>query len=461
MRMAYAISRSYLRELALRTPADCAMQRFVHENLARLALLELKPDEARREIDAAPSCDQPLTLHAASLLTDISRLRPRTEDVPRVRRDMAALRATRSLGTGSLALADCTEGRMLLASSPAEARPLLERAIAEAARQPTWDEEANKARGFSYSGLIMDDGKAGRFDRALRLFAAEVSAPEPQRCAVGVAVDDERSLIAVRGADGRASGSFDGARREDMDKFQPRVAGPLLEALRGCPVVDVFARPPLQGRLGLLPPDVAWRYRAGPGAAAPSNRAARRLVVADVEPPVSLSLPRLGPWSGAGGAGDVELRGLGATPARVLAEMADATEIEIHAHGIADLTVSDASLIVLSPDRDGSYALTAGEVRARKLSGAPLVVLAACRSAQPGTQLHAAWSLPVSFLRAGARAVLAATADVNDAQAQPFFDGVRARVRAGADPAAALRDERMAWAGRPGADWAQTVLLFQ
>ena len=34
-------------------------------------------------------------------------------------------------------------------------------------------------------------------------------------------------------------------------------------------------------------------------------------------------------------------------------------------------------------------------------------------------------------------------------------------MKQGASAAVALRDQRLAWSGRPGADWARTVLLFE
>ena len=41
------------------------------------------------------------------------------------------------------------------------------------------------------------------------------------------------------------------------------VPGFLIEQLRACPEVAVFARPPLQGRAGILPPGIAFSFRDG------------------------------------------------------------------------------------------------------------------------------------------------------------------------------------------------------
>jgi CHAT domain-containing protein len=140
--------------------------------------------------------------------------------------------------------------------------------------------------------------------------------------------------------------------------------------------------------------------------------------------------------------------------------MARATEIETHVHGLINLAVSDASFLVLAPEPGGRYALTADEVGARRLQGAPLVILAACRAAHTAPTLHEPFSLPVSFIQAGARTVLAATVDVPDTEAGTFFDAVRERIRSGQPAARALRDVRMQWLQRNPSSWVRSVLVF-
>ncbi len=459
-RGSYDLARAYLREGLLRSPGDCRTEQFAHRSLAGIALLELRPEEARREFDAAPSCGMPLGLPDAWMLADLLRLAPKPGDAQRLTEALEALRASGALSPGELTLLEQLEGRVVVQRDSHAGHLLLERAIAAAERLPATDVDAQKGRGYAYAALILEEAKAARYGAVLSLMAAEIGTKAPERCAVGVAVDDERSVIAVRSAKGDELGLFEGTRKQGKDTFAPHVSGALLDALQGCALVDVLARPPLMGRPDLLPAGVAWRYRVAKGAVGQkSNLPEKRLVVADVEPPPALSLPRLSAWPSS--EATVELRGASATPARVLAEMEKATDIEINAHGLVDLAISDASLLVLSPDATGQYALTAGEVRAHRLEAAPLVILAACRGAQLGAQPHSPWSLPVAFLEAGAASVLAASGEVRDAQARPFFDAVRARVRAGQEAAAALRDERLAWRGRPGAAWVDSVLLFQ
>jgi hypothetical protein len=395
------------------------------------------------------------------MLSDLGRMAPKSGDLAKLHDALMGLRTSRKLTPGEEALADHIEGRLLIESDHAGGAALLSKAIASADALPRSDLHAQKARGYSYGTLALDAAKRGAALESVQILAREVGAPAPTKCAVGAAVSDERGMLAVLGAQGEEALFFDGARRAPMDKFAPALTPQQLEALKPCASIDVYARPPLHGRAGLLPADLPWAYRGGHFQTKPlTPPAPRELVVADVEPPASLGLPRLSPWSTSAQPGRVELRGTQATPSRVLDEMAKATEIEIHAHGLVDLSQSDASLVALSPDTDGSFALTAGELRSHKLAGSPLVLLAACQAAQGGNELHAPWSLPEAFLEAGARAVLASTSEIPDSQAREFFDAVRARIRDGASPAAALRDERVAFRARPGSQWVDDVLVF-
>jgi hypothetical protein len=117
-------------------------------------------------------------------------------------------------------------------------------------------------------------------------------------------------------------------------------------------------------------------------------------------------------------------------------------------------------MLVLSPDKLGRYALTANAIGKLKLARAPLVALAACSAAHTAPFLHKAWSLPMAFVNAGARAVLASSSPVPDREADRFFDRVLARIHDGQSPAIALRDERVAWRAR-GQPWTTDVILFQ
>jgi len=213
----------------------------------------------------------------------------------------------------------------------------------------------------------------------------------------------------------------------------------------------------------VLPRELPWSYttsargRFTPPDTAP--RAPRALLVANVTPPNYLPLPPLAIQPPAGGA-TTTLSGLEATPARVLAAMATATEIQFHTHALLDVGVSDASHLVLAPDASGRYALTAEAIRTIRLVGHPVIVLMACHSALGARYQHAPWSLPDAFLAVGARAVVAAATAIPDVGSGAFFTRLLAAVRAGADPAVALRDLRLAPESRAGS-WVDDIVLFE
>jgi CHAT domain-containing protein len=184
-------------------------------------------------------------------------------------------------------------------------------------------------------------------------------------------------------------------------------------------------------------------------------------VISNAEPPAELDLPRLLPWRSTAPA-DVALEGRRATPANALAALADAGFVEIHAHGMMNAAVSDASFITLSPDPDGHYALTAAEIRTQSLHGRPVVILAACHAGATASYWHEPWGLPAAFIVAGARAVIASPDVIVDADAGAFFDALRLRTDRGASPARALHDVRIEWlATHPEAAWVRSLMVFQ
>ncbi|MCE9669137.1 CHAT domain-containing protein [Myxococcus stipitatus] len=461
-RNAFALTRAYLGEQALRD-RGCAASRHVHESLASLRVFALQPAQARAELDQAPACEVPFFLNGAFVLADLARLDPRPGDVERVRDGLRKLDAAGWLRPGEKVMATHIEGRAVIQTDRAAGRALLRKAIADGALLGAADPVAAKARAYSYSSLILDAGGLGDWAGTLALFAEETGAAEPSRCALGIEVHDERTVVAARGPGGELLGHHDESRRSPDFDVTTLVPASVSAALRPCEHVQVLARYPVHGQAGLLPPDVAWSYDTGPREAAPALSAPRPLVVYDVDAPASLNLPRLRSWelSGEPSQRRVELTGSAATPSRLLAELAEATEVEIHAHGLVNLGVSDASLLVMAPEAGGRYALTAGEVRRQKLKGAPVVLLGACQAARAAPYLHAPWSLPVAFAEAGARAVIASPIDIPDAEAGPFFARVMERIRAGATASTALRDERMRVLSARPDSWVKTVVVFE
>lgn len=466
LRGALALARAITDETLLRLPAApearCPAERHAEFVLASLAIADLDAAAARRALQAAPDCGQPPFLARLFVQADLARIAGDADDVAAVLAGLTTLRAA-GLRPDEAALADHIEGRARIINDRPAGQALLRKAIAAARELPRDEPHALKALAFSYASLILDAAAHGEHQAALALLAEEVGAPTPTSCALGLVVDHERSYAVALGPAGAPQASLE-RRSSPIAADEALVPAAALAALRACPEVAVFARPPLAGRPQLLPPELAWSYRVGHAqpATSPKGQVARggRLVVADVAAPVALGLPRLAPWV-ADGEGEPPrlLAGADATPTRVLQALPDAAEIELHVHGLVDLAVSDASFLALSPDADGHHALTAGQIRGVSLPARPLVILGACHAGQVAPYLHEAWSLPLAFLAAGARAVIASPAPIDDREAGPFFAGVRARILAGSSPAVAVRDERVKLG--PGAPWAASVLVFE
>jgi CHAT domain-containing protein len=145
----------------------------------------------------------------------------------------------------------------------------------------------------------------------------------------------------------------------------------------------------------------------------------------------------------------------------VLAAIGAAGEVIVHAHGLVDVAEPDASYLALSPDSDGKFALTTGDVRRAHFASSPLVILAACRGSLAAPVFHETWSLPAAFVYAGARAVIASAAPIPDADAAGFFDSVRTKIHAGLPVAIAVRDARREWIASGRGDWVRDVIVFE
>ncbi|MFZ6185765.1 CHAT domain-containing protein [Nannocystis pusilla] len=464
LRGAFGLARAITGETLLRLPdapaARCRAERHARDVLAGLSIVALDVAGARRELQAASDCALPPSLPRLFVEADLARMSGDRGDLDAVLAGLQALRAA-GLSPGEAALAAHIEGRARIAGEPEVGRALLREAIAAARELPRSDPHALKTLSFSYASLVLDAAARGDHAAALGLLAEEVGAPAPTSCALGLAVDHERGYSVALGQAGPALGSLV-TRTAPVAADESLVPADAIAAVRACPEVAVFARPPLSGRPKLLPPEIAWSYRVGHQSVetglkghVPSNI---RLVVADASTPPALGLPRLSPWTGFSDAATRLLSGPEATPTRVLQALPAAGEIEFHVHGLVDLAVSDASFLALTPEADGRHALTAGQIRGVALPARPVVILGACHAGQVAPYLHEAWSLPSAFLEAGARVVIASPAPVEDREAGPFFDAVRARIRGGASPAVAVRDERLL---RGGADWAAHVLVFE
>lgn len=454
---ATATVRAYAGEHLLTEPG-CRAQWRTQITLAGAALLDVDGRAARSHLERALECTAP-DLLTANDFADIARLDPRPGDLAALQAVLAKIRADGALTAAERVFADEIEGRLVIERDHPAGGALLRNAIAAADRMPG-EVLADKARAGAYTVLAFDAARATAYPRVLQLIAEDLALPAPPTCAVGMAAEDERAVVVVRGSDGADRGVYAADRG--------RSAGPvgvpdqLARSLAQCPRIRVMATAALQGEPRVLPRNLAWSYaagrRRGAAAAAAAPRPGRALIVTGVSPPAYLGLA---PLAGAPAGRDdaTTLSGAEATPSRVLAALGDAGEVVFHTHALMDARVSDASHLVLSPDGDGQYALTTEAIRGIALRGHPVVALTACQSALGARYQHAPWSLPDAFLAAGARAVFATATDIPDVASAKLFDNVLARVRAGAEPAEALRDERVAAA--PTAAWVDDVVLFE
>lgn len=465
------LARAYAEELALRQPAACDVAITARYDLALTAVNQLRFEEARRELAELPACSVPVeladSLRRALVLAHLVREESRSS-VATASPQFAALRSTlaelRAAGPtpAQRAMIDHIEGRLIIDLEPAAGEALLRRAIASArqlAKDPALAAEAlvKKAEAYSFSVLALAFARAGDGAAAMATLSDELGLAVPQRCALGIAVEDQRRMAVVRSADGALLVAYDEKRSSPRDDLRTVISPAQLAALGPCPVVDVLARPPVHGTSRLLPETVAWRYLSARRQPAMQPRGPS-VVVADVEPPATLGLPRLATWQSVSGR---TLSGASATPERVLAALADAGEVVIHAHGLGSSDAGDAAFLALSADSGGRYALTAADVRSTTLRGNPLVVLAACNASVGAPVFHEPWSLPAAFVYAGARAVIASTAPIPDSEATAVVESIRTAVASGTPAAVALREVRQRALAAGSGEWVKDLLVFE
>jgi hypothetical protein len=457
----YPLARAYAFDAMLREPTFCTGRADAYEISAEAYLAAGDPDAAQRELAQGPQCDgsyEPARARALAVLARRGRRLPETEAL-----EKRVAEGNPSWTAGQKLFMDAVRGNLLLGSSPADGEALL-RTTLDAARPLQANSDAKAALEWSELSLGLQAARRGDGSAVMDLFSREAGLPDG-RCTVVVGVDHERNMTVVEDGSGSLSVRYEDAAKRAVPTPAELFPGSAASPLRACPEVRVVASAPIHGTAGLLPSDLAWAYRVrashAPDAAPMPPRA---LVVSNVDAPAELGLPPLQGFPRdrqASGIATSWLRGPQATVGNVLRELRTATEVQIDTHGLVDIGESDAPLLVLTPDASGVWSLSANDVAGTHLDGHPVVILGACNSARAASSLHEQWSLPAAFVRAGARSVIAASEAIPDGPAADFFEAVLQRIRAGASPAVALRDERMQWRGKPGGGWVDTLLLFE
>jgi hypothetical protein len=473
-RYAHDLARAYLAEILAWTETtevsgpspfdadhDCSTRRYAYESLANVSLNLANPARARAEVaHAPPSCPDGPTVLGAVVRTELYSYDHREADAAFARDSFAFQRALPELAPADRAMLTHLEGTLVLERDRAAGERLLRQAIAEAADDPA--PNAVKARAYSFSLLAVAAGRASEFGAAIAVLAEALGVARPARCALAIAVEGRRSVVALSDASGHTSGAYVETRTPGEVDIPSLVPEAIVRQARTCERVVVLARAPVLGAARLLPPYLAWSYLIKGARAAPPPGPVRQLVIANPDPPPDLNLPALTPFPDAPAAGVQLLRGADATPTRVLLAMRDASVIEFHTHGYIANDVSEASYLVLSPEVDRQYAMTARDVARVKLEASPLVILGACHAAASSRSLEGGTGLAEAFLRSGARAVVASPDAVQDLGAYAFFTAVRNRVIGGADVATALRDERVQRRTSSRDDaWTSGVVVFE
>jgi cellulose synthase operon protein C len=470
----FSLARGYAEELA--AEPDCVPANMGHEIQAKLDVTEGNEDRARQELGRVVPCPAgppQLSLYGLEALVELvaDGSRPWPDGQSWLERELPRQRSV--IGDADplekLAL-DLFEGRATLGKNRPGARAQLERVALAAEAGAGRDHLAEMLRTEAVSALAIDAGVHGEFSQALQRLEIAQGLTARRPCLLGVAVLGSRLVETARTRAGKVVGLSGSLSTVDRLRHRFEVSPSTLAALEGCEEVGVVATSPVLGRSRLLPGKLAWGYLRGDGLAPTIHKPINRLVIFDARPPARLGLSPLltSPSLAATAEGETvePLRGAAATPRAALARAMAADVIEWHVHGLLDPEVSDAAALALSPELDpagqeGTSLLTAADILAVKLPRRPGVILGACHAGLSARYGAYQWSLPLAFLRAGARWVIASPTPIEDVEAPAFFASVWRRIMAGAPPAVALRDERnQARWQRSYKDWIADVVIF-
>ena len=451
----FAAARAFYREYVLDDlDGGCLTRRSVASLFAMMSFEEHRISDARAAFVARPTCGsppRPLTLVLELVLeTDLLRANAPVRERSALLADLVAARSRAD--DNSRRVLDYLIARADLGHAVDATSRL--RSIVIGARARPADSFAARAATAAASAALVDAGGRAAWSEVLEIAAEARGVRAPLRCAVVVASDDFQLVGAAVGPAGEITGVHVRDIVSPAEWLAPAV---LRERVRGCELVDVLALPPWLGVGPLLEPTVPWRYVMGPHHV-PQPGPFRRVIFADPRPPSSLGLPALAPWTAPLQQAEL-ITGADATPERLAAAARDATILEIHAH-TDRVPESDAPALALSPGRAG-WAVTAEAAREMRLDRAPIVILADCVGGVPARYRHISWGLPAGFLDAGASAVIAALAPIQDSEATAFFAGIVADLERGVAVTVAVARARAAALALDPASGARHIVVFE
>jgi CHAT domain-containing protein len=155
------------------------------------------------------------------------------------------------------------------------------------------------------------------------------------------------------------------------------------------------------------------------------------------------------------------VEGRDATKTSILDAIQDADIVHYAGH---TSNATEAGLL-LRAGKEGRELLYGADVAAKQLRGAPLVVLAGCRTLRGGSRREdLATSLARAFLLAGARSVVGTTWNVDDAAAATFFTRFHELNAVSGDSVAALGDAQrslLQQRGRHPSYWAFAQIVVR
>jgi len=441
-----ALARAQFDEADHLSSADCATREYSALSLAQAYVRRGDVRATRTTLGSVPACEHPNLGLQAEIEADLAVLSGSSDDRAHARERLekataAATAPVERLTVDALrVMLDAEDGRK---GTLPRFQELLVRA-----RQITGADDQIARAGRSVGLQLLRDSRG---KDALALAAQMLATSVPESCALAVIADGRRIGFATLGRAGAVSQQV-----QTRLEGGPPGAPPALDP--ACPAISVLAPTGFLDLPRWLPADQAWSLRVGPSRPATPSRFEERLLVRGALAPADLQLPPLGARAESGRGWDI-LEGAEATPSRVRALLEGADLVDFEVHGIVDAAIPDGAVLVLSPDRSGTYSLSASDIRGLHLQRAPVVLLGACRAATGSHYRDATWSLPQAFVQAGARAVIASLAELPDDRVGRFLSAVARRVESGAAPSVALRDERVEWLRR-GERWSQEIVLF-
>lgn len=136
------------------------------------------------------------------------------------------------------------------------------------------------------------------------------------------------------------------------------------------------------------------------------------------------------------------LAGTDATTTNFLAAARDSDVIHVASHALVSARDATQSVLALAPGEDDGL-LTLDVIQRQTLARAPVVVLAACRSAVPARGRGSIRSFAFAFMAAGARATIASVWDIDDATSGAVSLAFHRHLREGLSATEALRRSQL------------------